>query len=874
MMNWCGLPSRQMHHKSDSIAQPVVKDTQNSQDSAFSSHMMSSQMTSSQCSDFSQIASQDMFSQNNIGPQVENNSQQGIKKMSMYEKWLSKRSLFRRDPTPSAAAENKTNQHIVTAQPLPPDNISKHSCYGTSDNTLTRPLIDSNLKGTERDLLRQVTYAIHDCSTEMKSALCAVTDKLDNVTEMTNDQLAQTLTSFLEDIWKHQEKLQHVLQDQDKSKSVVTELEVKLAKKESQIAALEEQLAQTRKDRTPRFAKAVRCEMQSPQLLLQRKLEEILEWTKDTREQQNQHLNKYLQSMDTHCKQHVNKGHSHEAEKRMLAELRKVPDKLECKQRELHAQLTEDIKSCLLVYKADFEDMMRHFIQQYCNQLICGAGENTVLHRASFLDLFKVQVEAVSGTLCDAINNHFIKNNQQLAQLQDTLTQSTQQIKAMVQAGRVDTESIACIGHRLDGFQASLKQHLISIQNKHSGELKELRNQICKQLNYPAENSVVEHSQSVSVVEPSIMKEISPDFAKPDPSSAMKGNNSLVATACSHVNATMLKLSRNASENTITRGCVMDKNSLGSSSQIYEHSSQSCQMNLSAFTNSNVQAYSTVPGDHQQKTPSRAAQAAAPGNLHPACCHPFAQCEVSFTLKSGPSPVIAENPDNCQNNYRRNIPPKQNMIRMKVDSSNLKKQVERKRDVSMKKKNMTNMHPENITNMTDQEEKSMPIGTWTRSRYKYFQNIQTVPKHNQPVGWPVGSSGKLVNDHKHSQPSKQDKTTKQYSDKRDPSVYDFHDETCQPPATLWNRKRVSTDSLENISLASFINNGSADKRKDSTLEKNSECSSPTVSISKMSIVRKVKTPFRRPFRIDALNKASFDTHSPAPTLLTDICCKM
>lgn len=73
----------------------------------------------------------------------------------------------------------------------------------------------------------------------------------------------------------------------------------------------------------------------------------------------------------------------------MLAELRKVPDKLECKQRELHTQLTEDIKSCLLVYKGDFEDMMRHFIQQYCNQLIYGAGEKTVLHRASFLDLFK-----------------------------------------------------------------------------------------------------------------------------------------------------------------------------------------------------------------------------------------------------------------------------------------------------------------------------------------------------------------------------------------------------------------------------------------------------------------------------------------------------
>lgn len=303
------------------------------------------------------------------------------------------------------------------------------------------------------------------------------------------------------------------------------------------------------------------------------------------------------------------------------------------------------------------------------------------------------------------------------------------------------------------------------------------------------------------------MKEISLDFAKPDPSSAVKGNNSLVATA-SHVNATMLKLSRHGSENTITRGCVVDKNSLGSSSQIYEQSSRSCQMNLSAFTNSNVQAYSTMPGDHQQKTPNLAAQAAAaPGNLHPGYCHPFAQCEVSFTLKSGPSPVIAENPDNCQNNYRRNIPPKQNMIRMKVDSDSLKKQVERKRDISMKKKNTTNMHAENITNMTDQEEKSMPVGTWTRSRYKYFQNIQTVPQSDQLVCRPVGSSSKFVNDHKHSRPSKQDETKRQCSDKRDPSVYDFHDETCRPPATPWNRKRMSADSLENISLASFINSG-------------------------------------------------------------------
>lgn len=49
----------------------VPRDAPNSQDSAFSSHNMSSQIQDSQCSDFSQVTTQDMFSQNNSGPQTD-----------------------------------------------------------------------------------------------------------------------------------------------------------------------------------------------------------------------------------------------------------------------------------------------------------------------------------------------------------------------------------------------------------------------------------------------------------------------------------------------------------------------------------------------------------------------------------------------------------------------------------------------------------------------------------------------------------------------------------------------------------------------------------------------------------------------------------
>lgn len=46
-----------------------------------------------------------------------------------------------------------------------------------------------------------------------------------------------------------------------------------IEQKESQIALLEEQLLRAKGDEAQKFAKAVRCEMQSPQMLLKQKLE-------------------------------------------------------------------------------------------------------------------------------------------------------------------------------------------------------------------------------------------------------------------------------------------------------------------------------------------------------------------------------------------------------------------------------------------------------------------------------------------------------------------------------------------------------------------------------------------------------------------------
>ncbi|CAL1545147.1 unnamed protein product, partial [Lymnaea stagnalis] len=79
-----------------------------SQDSALSSYNTSSFKQDSQCSDFSHINTQDVFSQNNSGPQNEV-SQQSYKKMSMYEKWLNKRSLFKREALASSSFETKSN---------------------------------------------------------------------------------------------------------------------------------------------------------------------------------------------------------------------------------------------------------------------------------------------------------------------------------------------------------------------------------------------------------------------------------------------------------------------------------------------------------------------------------------------------------------------------------------------------------------------------------------------------------------------------------------------------------------------------------------------------------------------------------------------
>uniref|UniRef100_A0A0B6XZ32 Uncharacterized protein n=1 Tax=Arion vulgaris TaxID=1028688 RepID=A0A0B6XZ32_9EUPU len=67
-----------------------------------------------------------------------------------------------------------------------------------------------------------------------------------------------------------------------------------------------------------------------------------------------------------------------------------MPDILEYKQRELHSQLTDDIKNCLEMYKGDFEEMMKQLIKHSFNQHNHEAAEVvTALQKQSIQDTFR-----------------------------------------------------------------------------------------------------------------------------------------------------------------------------------------------------------------------------------------------------------------------------------------------------------------------------------------------------------------------------------------------------------------------------------------------------------------------------------------------------
>ncbi|GFR75717.1 hypothetical protein ElyMa_002195400 [Elysia marginata] len=259
-----------------SSSQKNMLNNRNSQDSAVGSCKNSFPFQDSQGSGLSQIATQDLFSQN-ISSQ---NNIEANKPSSLYEKFKSRQAMMKHD-------SYKSHGGIAVGQSgMVPGSVGRtpylglstwdskssiHSMYSAAgpsgSNRGKQP--DSD----DRKLMEQMICMIRDCNVEcFLSVIRILFFWLIYVctTRIANSFGAEVV---LEKIWIHEEALKKIIEEEKTSKSDSSEIEANLTKKDAQISTLREELAKSKEDESQRYYEAIKSEIHSFQSTILSKLE-------------------------------------------------------------------------------------------------------------------------------------------------------------------------------------------------------------------------------------------------------------------------------------------------------------------------------------------------------------------------------------------------------------------------------------------------------------------------------------------------------------------------------------------------------------------------------------------------------------------------
>ncbi|CAL1545148.1 unnamed protein product, partial [Lymnaea stagnalis] len=170
-------------------------------------------------------------------------------------------------------------------------------------------------------------------------------------------------------IWKQQESLQKLFEEQNKTKVSVVELEKQIAMKECRIAQLEDQLSKSKRDDLDSYSKVVKQLVSSPHLALDHKLEDIIKLIKDTKEEADNHLHEYKQSLECynkHWQKVFGAGPSslRELEKKILDEVKNVQKKFENCLYDVQNELKGEFGILLSVQSKEITDATSQVIKQ------------------------------------------------------------------------------------------------------------------------------------------------------------------------------------------------------------------------------------------------------------------------------------------------------------------------------------------------------------------------------------------------------------------------------------------------------------------------------------------------------------------------------
>ncbi|KAK3751670.1 hypothetical protein RRG08_065577 [Elysia crispata] len=477
--------------------------SRSSQDSAVSSYRNSYSFQDSQSSGLSQLATQDLFSQNVAAPQSQNEAN----KPSMYEKWKSRQTMMKRE---SSIPQGITIGQVSTV----PGSTMKSSFSGlsrwdskSSINSICTTAGVPNNRGKpidydERKLMDQLVCTIKDCNNEVKSALIDIMEHLDKRTGFSNEQLAKSMSSFLESIWAHEEVLKKLIKE--KNHSDLSELEAKLSKKDSQISNLEEQLTEAKRDESQKHANVIQSEIQSFQSAFMNRLEQFEAIVKGNEEKQSEVLADCFNNIHAQQKQNENlckalKNGMKDSEKRIGTDISKLLQKIESK------MISQNIESCAKI---------QHFIESHASDV-----QQIVTSRY----IQRQDLDKWAATLENSLRKGFT----------DLLHSLEQNIKVMVKASKEQSElkkrgQVKSVGTFTDNLPVPQRSNN-SIQQRSCEEIARQPDKLSNRNNfcYPLQKSyAIEHNneymptismQEIQYIPQNSNKNFPPETRKSDP---------------------------------------------------------------------------------------------------------------------------------------------------------------------------------------------------------------------------------------------------------------------------------------------------------------------------------------------------------------------
>ncbi|XP_046568449.1 uncharacterized protein LOC124276842 [Haliotis rubra] len=420
-----------------------------------------SQLTYSQ-PEFSQVSTQDMFTQQlSCGSQNEIMHGTQSRKPTLYDKWKNKAS-FKQVP----ASKQNTTTSTVTSRPLQ-----------TKSNLSIQQLQVNKARAKERDerdFLQQVVNTVQDCSKEVRLTLSAVREKLEQTADQSEKDLQQVITSFLDELCKHQDKILNAVQEKDSNSCRIHDLETDLAVRDAKIQSLEKILDDQEKDKPNKIVCALQKEFLSPHRKVDEKLSELLETTRDNHEQYTQQIQEQKQQLEQQQKLYSDLKKAHQAqakdsEKRLMTEVSNLRKDIRKKESICLQDILEQLKTGQEQQMEELESHISRLIDRPTE--VSHHPREQVLQRKEIKDLFKKHWESVERFVETQFKKQLKLQEQQLENAVENIKDAEcrhDQFSSFL--------SLPQFEDKMGQYHEDFKKQVESLHENHVKELQKLRN--------------------------------------------------------------------------------------------------------------------------------------------------------------------------------------------------------------------------------------------------------------------------------------------------------------------------------------------------------------------------------------------------------------